>query len=115
MDDLLPKYAPELQAAVPAGAWAATKVGGKMYGVPNQQIWVKPFGPTLRKDLLEKYKVDWATIKKLEDLEPFFAAVKAANPVYSPAKAAPTSANTSVGIRSSLSPHKSVSLMTTRA
>jgi len=77
LDDLLPKYAPDLQAAVPALAWGATKVDGKMYGVPNQQIWVKPFGPTLRKDLYDKYKVDYSTINKLEDLEPFFAAVKA--------------------------------------
>jgi putative aldouronate transport system substrate-binding protein len=80
LDDLLPKYAPDLQAAVPALAWGATKVAGKMYGVPNQQIWVKPFGPSLRKDLYDKYKVDFSTINKLEDLEPFFAAVKAGEP-----------------------------------
>jgi len=76
LDDLLPKYAPDLQAAVPTLAWGATKVAGKMYGVPNQQIWVKPFGPSLRKDLYDKYKVDFSAIKKLDDLEPFFAAVK---------------------------------------
>lgn len=80
LDDLLGKNAPELQKAVPASAWAATKVGGKMYGVPNQQIWVKPFGPSLKKDLMEKYKFDLATVNKLEDLEPFFAAVKAGEP-----------------------------------
>jgi len=80
LDELVSKNAPELLAAVPTAAWGATKVNGKMYGVPNQQIWVKPFGPTIRKDLIEKYKLDYATVTKLEDLETFFAAVKAGEP-----------------------------------
>lgn len=80
LDDLLAPNAPELQKAVPAAAWKATVVSGKMYGVPNQQIWVKPFGPSLRTDLTEKYKFDLNAAKKLEDLEPFFAEVKKGEP-----------------------------------
>jgi putative aldouronate transport system substrate-binding protein len=80
LDDLLDKDAPETKKAVPAAAWNATKVDGKIYGVPNQQIWVKPFGPWVLNSLAEKYKFSLDSVKKLEDLEPFFAAVKKGEP-----------------------------------
>ena len=76
LNDLL-KAAPELVESMPAGALEATQIDGKIYGIPNQQIWVKPFGPIIRTDLAEKYSFDVSTIAKLEDLDPYFEAVKA--------------------------------------
>jgi putative aldouronate transport system substrate-binding protein len=80
LDELLETSAPETKKDVPAGAWEATKVDGKIYGVPNQQIWVKPFGPWILKSLAEKYSFSLDSVNKLEDLEPFFAAVKEGEP-----------------------------------
>jgi putative aldouronate transport system substrate-binding protein len=71
LDDLLPQYAPELWADIKPEFWNAVRVNGKIYAVPNQQIWVKPWGFAARKDLVEKYPFDWEAVTKWEDLEPF--------------------------------------------
>jgi putative aldouronate transport system substrate-binding protein len=88
LDDLLPNYAPGLWKSMPASSWDAARVNGKIYGVPNQQIWVKPFGFTVRKDLADKYKLDVTKITKYEDLEPFLAAVKKGEPDVTPLQSA---------------------------
>lgn len=80
LDDLLPKYAPGLWKSMPEASWDAARVGGKIYGVLNQQIWVKPFGFSVRKDLADKYGLDVNAIQKYEDLEPFLQAVKEGEP-----------------------------------
>ncbi len=80
MDDLLQANAPELMKDMPPAAWDVTKINGKIYAIPNQQIWVKPFGFAFRKDIADKYGLDLAQINKYEDLEPFLAAVKAGEP-----------------------------------
>jgi putative aldouronate transport system substrate-binding protein len=67
LDDLLPKYAPKLWASMPPTTWDAARVNGKIYGVINQQIFVKPFGPIIRKDLADKYGLDLTAISGYED------------------------------------------------
>jgi putative aldouronate transport system substrate-binding protein len=84
LDDLLPQYAPELMAAMPADGWTAAKVGGEIYGVPFQEIWVKPFGVAVRKDLADKYNFDVSTVETFEDLEPFLDAVLQGEPDVTP-------------------------------
>jgi len=84
LDDLLPKYAPGLWKSIPESSWNAARVGGKIYGVLNQQIWVKPFGFFVRKDLADKYGLDVNSINKYEDLEPFLKAVKEGEPDVTP-------------------------------
>jgi putative aldouronate transport system substrate-binding protein len=76
LNDLLDANAPELKAITPPMAWNATMIDGNIYGVPNQQIWVKPFGPAIRKDLAEKYDFDLSKMTKIEDLEPLLKAIK---------------------------------------
>jgi putative aldouronate transport system substrate-binding protein len=76
LNDMLDANAPALKESIPTMAWNATSIDGKIYGVPNQQIWVKPFGTSVRKDLAEKYQFDFATVQKLEDLEPLLKAIK---------------------------------------
>ena len=88
LDDLLPTYAPKLWSSMPESSWEAARVNGKIYGVLNQQIWVKPFGFSVRKDLADKYKLDVTSIKKYEDLEPFIKAVKEGEPDVTPLQSA---------------------------
>jgi putative aldouronate transport system substrate-binding protein len=71
LDELLPQYAPELWADIKPEFWNAVRVNGNIYAVPNQQIWVKPWGFAARKDMAEKYAFDWESVTKWEDLEPF--------------------------------------------
>lgn len=84
LDDLLQQHAPGLWASMPETTWDAARVDGKIYGVINQQIFVKPFGFTVRKDLADKYKLDVEAIKTYEELEPFLAAVKVGEPDVTP-------------------------------
>ncbi|MEU6718086.1 ABC transporter substrate-binding protein [Nonomuraea sp. NPDC046802] len=77
LDDLLPKHAPKLWASFPKNVWDAARVGGRIYGVPNAQLWPYRYGFLARQDIAEKYKLDLQTLNTYEDLEPFLAAVKA--------------------------------------
>lgn len=80
LDDLLQQQAPGLWKSMPPSTWDAARVDGKIYGVINQQIFVKPFGFYVRQDLADKYKLDVTTIKTHADLEPFLKAVKEGEP-----------------------------------
>jgi putative aldouronate transport system substrate-binding protein len=87
LDDLLNKYAPKLFASMPQQVWSGVKVSGKYYAVPNQSFFLQPWGAQIRKDLADKYKLDVASLKKFEDLEPFMDQIKAnesgVTPIYS--------------------------------
>ncbi|MDQ3247809.1 MAG: ABC transporter substrate-binding protein [Chloroflexota bacterium] len=77
LDDLLKEEAPGLWASMPESTWEAARINGKIYGVINQQIFPKPWGVHVRKDMLEKYSFSLDPVEKWEDMEPFLEAVKA--------------------------------------
>ena len=80
LDELLPKYAPELWQDIKPEFWNAVRVKGTIYAVPNQQIWVKPWGFAARKDIAEKYNFDWQAVTKWDDLDPFLEQIKKNEP-----------------------------------
>jgi len=85
MDGLLQENAPGLWASMPPTTWDAARVKGTIYGVINQQIFPKPWGAILRKDLADKYNLDLDQVSKWEDMEPWMAAVhdgEGITPVY---------------------------------
>lgn len=82
LTDMLGKVTPNLKAKFSDGVWNATKVNGKIYGVPNQQIYIRKFGLFFRQDLVEKYKFDYASVKKLEDIEPYLKTLKENEPNF---------------------------------
>lgn len=85
LDDLLKEYAPGLWSSMPETTWDAARINGKIYGVINQQIFPKPWGVHVRKDLLEKYDFSLDNVEKWEDMEPFLEAVRdgeGITPVY---------------------------------
>ncbi|RKP49869.1 extracellular solute-binding protein [Cohnella endophytica] len=84
LDDLLPRYAPELQTALPDFMWEQVKVGGKIYGVPNYQSVTGREGYIVPKEYADPYELDISSIKKFEDIEPFLAQIKQNNPGVSP-------------------------------
>lgn len=76
VDDLLQKYAPTILQTIPKIGWDAAKVNGKIYAVPNYQVWTMTNGLMLQKDLADKFGIQADSIKKLEDLAPFLDQVK---------------------------------------
>ncbi len=83
LDDLLPEHAPELWSEFSEKVWNVGRVGGELYGIPNQQIWVKTWGPFIRKDILEKYPIDWDEINDIRDMEPYMDEVMENEDFYS--------------------------------
>ncbi|WP_248930061.1 ABC transporter substrate-binding protein [Paenibacillus hamazuiensis] len=76
LDDLLNKYGQGIKDAVGPELLAATKVGGKIYGIPSMRDLATDFGISMRKDLVDKYKIDLSKVKTWEDLEPIFKTIK---------------------------------------
>lgn len=77
LDDLITKYAPALPKSMPQFVWDATKIQGKIYGVPNYQTVTNKEGFVIQKRYADKYNLDVSSIRKLEDIEPFLQKIKA--------------------------------------
>jgi putative aldouronate transport system substrate-binding protein len=73
--DLLPGT--KLYESMDAGQWEATKYNGKIYYIPVYKDNVEGYDFMFRKDLVDKYGWDTASVKKLADLEPMLADAKA--------------------------------------
>jgi putative aldouronate transport system substrate-binding protein len=93
LDDLLQQHAPGLWASMPETTWDAARVDGKIYGVINQQIFVKPFGLNVRKDLADKYGLDVYALKSYDELELFLNAILENEPDVIPLPGASTWSN----------------------
>ena len=79
IQDRLTALAPKYWASLTPKTWDAARVTGKIYGGINQQIFVKPFGPYIRSDVLKDIGLGdaFAKLTSYEQLEPIMAAVKA--------------------------------------
>lgn len=69
--ELLPKYGPDIMKQVPASAWDAVKVKGKLYAMVNTQVLARTPGVLLNKTYMDKYGYKAEDFKNLEDLTPF--------------------------------------------
>ena len=97
LDELLLDYAPGLWASMPETTWDAARVDGKIYGVINQQIFVKPFGLYVRRDLADKYGLDVYALKSYDELEPFLQTILEKEPDVLPLGGASTWTDEGVG------------------
>lgn len=82
LDDLLPKYAPKTWSIVSKVAWTMSKVSGKIYAIPNQQLWYNAWGFQIRKDVATAYNVNLDQINSYEDLTPLMAKILADHPEW---------------------------------
>jgi len=80
LDDLLVKYAPSLYKSIPKGAWEASRVNGKIYAIPMQQIWAYWDCVMIPTFLVDKYKWDLSKVKKPADMEPILRDIKNGEP-----------------------------------
>ncbi len=87
LNDLLPKYAPKTAALVGADFLAGSAIGGKNYAIPANKEKAHNWGFIVRKDLIEKHKLDVSGIKSLSDLEPLLKVIKDKEPGVYPLEA----------------------------
>jgi putative aldouronate transport system substrate-binding protein len=78
LDDLLPTLAPGLWGSMQPATWEAARVQGSIYASINQQIFVKPFGPSFRQDVIEAVGLAdaLAAVTRYSELTPLMAALK---------------------------------------
>lgn len=53
LTDLLPEYAPELYEQLPDYMWDATRIGGQIYAIPNQQIVARQYSAWVPTEIAE--------------------------------------------------------------
>lgn len=80
LTELMDEYAPVTKATAPQRFWDAITVDGKVYGTINFQQAAAGFGFRVQQELADKYNFDWRSTKKLADVEPFLADIKANEP-----------------------------------
>jgi putative aldouronate transport system substrate-binding protein len=84
LDDLLEKYGKDIKTALGPDFLSAAQINGKTYGVPSLRDMAVNYGLLARQDLLDKYKLDTASVKTLDDVEKLFATIKQNEPKVSP-------------------------------
>ncbi|SFT08447.1 carbohydrate ABC transporter substrate-binding protein, CUT1 family [Paenibacillus sp. BC26] len=76
LTELIDKNAPDLKTVINPALLEGSKVNGRNYGIPINKELASQAGVMLRKDLVDKYKIDITQIKKVEDLEPIYQMIK---------------------------------------
>ena len=76
LDELVDKYGPDIKNVVGAEYLNAGKVNGKLYGVVPMKDMASGTGLIMRKDLVDKYKIDIGSIKTLEDVGAVLKVIK---------------------------------------
>lgn len=82
LDDFLKGEGAALYEAVPEILWESAKVDGHIYGVPTSKELAVPEQWMYAAELVDKYEIDIDQIQSLEDLEPYFARIRANEPEY---------------------------------
>lgn len=70
VENLLVSWAPGLWKSIPPETWEAARIKGEIYAVINPQIYVKPFGVSIREDVMKALELQPAinALKSWEDL-----------------------------------------------
>jgi len=83
LNQLIEKNGPDIKYSVGEFLGAST-IKGKIFGIPTLRDEAKAAGYAIRKDLVEKYKIDTSKIKSLEDIEPVLKTIKKVEPGLAP-------------------------------
>jgi len=84
LDDLLDKYGPTIKDTMEPEIYNGTRINGKIYGVPSVRDTAADYGFIARKDLVDKYGIDFSGVKTYADLEPIFKKIKDNEPGVNP-------------------------------
>lgn len=84
LNELLEKYGQNILSALPKQTLEAVTYKGKIMAVPSYIGFGTPTGVNFKKELVDKYKFDYSTVKTLKDLEAYLATIKANEPGITP-------------------------------
>ncbi|WP_304943040.1 ABC transporter substrate-binding protein [Vallitalea guaymasensis] len=84
LDDLLNEYGSNILKGIPEKFWGATKIKGEIYGIPNYQISTMTNGFWFKKDLIDKYNVDYKELNTLDKWEVYLKTIKENEPQIIP-------------------------------
>lgn len=76
LNDLLPKYAPDVEKVLGKDFLYASAIDGKLYTMATNKEKAHAWGPIMRKDLVDKYAIDMTNIKNYKDFEPVLKKIK---------------------------------------
>lgn len=83
LDSLLEQDGSGIKSAV-GNYLSATKINGKIYGVPTVRDFAADTRIMMRKDLCDQYGIDYKSIKTTDDIEKALLTVKGKDPTISP-------------------------------
>lgn len=72
---LIEQYGPNILAEVPAGAWDAARVEGKLLAIPNVQVLARWPSVLIQNRFAEQYGFDLSSVQNLEDLTPLLQSI----------------------------------------
>jgi putative aldouronate transport system substrate-binding protein len=78
------EFAPKTMAALGDSFVSGSAIAGKNYAIPANKEKAHNWGFLIRKDLIDKYKLDTSKIKKFEDIEPLLKVIKTNEPEVYP-------------------------------
>lgn len=76
LNDLLPTYAPKTAALLGEDFLAGSQINGQNYAIPANKEKAHQWGLLVRKDIADKYQMNFDNVKTLADMEPFFQTIK---------------------------------------
>ena len=80
LDQLLEKHGQGIVANLNPLYLESPRFEGKLYAIPTNKEITQSKAITLRKDLVDKYDIPIETLKKMEDMEPYFQLIKENEP-----------------------------------
>ncbi len=80
LDELLEKHGQGIIANLNPLYLESPRFEGKLYAIPTNKEITQSKAITLRKDLVDKYDIPVETLKKMEDMEPYFQLIKENEP-----------------------------------
>ncbi|WP_435171274.1 ABC transporter substrate-binding protein [Paenibacillus glycanilyticus] len=84
LDELLNKYGKEILATENPKFLEGARIDGKLYAIPTNKEIGTSRGVVVRKDIAEKYNMNFSNVKTIADLEPFLKTVKEKEPGMTP-------------------------------
>lgn len=80
IDKLVDQYGQDMKKTLDPSWWKAGMVKGNLYAIPVNQGYVMELGIMMRKDLVDKYKIDFANLKSLDDFDSVLKTIKDKEP-----------------------------------
>lgn len=82
--DLMEQYGQDILAKTDPLSIEAATVEGRLYAIPSQNPFVNTKVYVFKKEFVEKYGLDYKSIKNLDDLEPYLQTIKENEPGITP-------------------------------